>query len=414
MTTGATARASTASWPTGFIGATSTKSKCGRPGTGRSSVRKSGTRCTSTSRTPTSAVWFPLLSKGCGADFICTPGADPQSRRLRIAVVLHQADRNVWRAARTRWAIFRLQHFWGPLANIKVDRLDRRFGRDRRRRSSGPISSTSTCRISITPRQKIGPRQPAGASRPRRNWTKCWPAARRTSRRLTATAEPLWLVASEYTIVPVDHVVYPNRVLREAGPAGGASAERRRASGLRRQPGLGHGRSSVVARLCRRRRSGRHGPRRRLVSPPRGNRRSAGRRTSGPNTISITHGPAKSCWCQRPTVGRPITIGWTMRRRRALPARSTSIASRATTRWKCTSIRPRAAFRSMPRWCKGSHGAPALDERSAGMILSSRARRAGRPGNGRHRRVRPGAAAVRHLSGQGSIGPCPGPTVVVA
>jgi hypothetical protein len=27
----------------------------------------------------------------------------------------------------------------------------------------------------------------------------------------------LWLVASEYAIVPVDHVVYPNRVLREAG-----------------------------------------------------------------------------------------------------------------------------------------------------------------------------------------------------
>jgi hypothetical protein len=30
-------------------------------------------------------------------------------------------------------------------------------------------------------------------------------------------AEPLWLVAGEYAIVPVRHVVYPNRVLREAG-----------------------------------------------------------------------------------------------------------------------------------------------------------------------------------------------------
>jgi hypothetical protein len=28
---------------------------------------------------------------------------------------------------------------------------------------------------------------------------------------------PLWLVASEYVITPVDHVSYPNRVLREAG-----------------------------------------------------------------------------------------------------------------------------------------------------------------------------------------------------
>jgi predicted AlkP superfamily pyrophosphatase or phosphodiesterase len=32
-----------------------------------------------------------------------------------------------------------------------------------------------------------------------------------------APAAPLWLVASEYTIVPVNHVVYPNRMLREAG-----------------------------------------------------------------------------------------------------------------------------------------------------------------------------------------------------
>jgi hypothetical protein len=30
-------------------------------------------------------------------------------------------------------------------------------------------------------------------------------------------AEPLWLVASEYVITPVDHVFYPNRVLRDAG-----------------------------------------------------------------------------------------------------------------------------------------------------------------------------------------------------
>jgi predicted AlkP superfamily pyrophosphatase or phosphodiesterase len=30
-------------------------------------------------------------------------------------------------------------------------------------------------------------------------------------------AKPLWLVASEYVITPVDHVLYPNRLLREGG-----------------------------------------------------------------------------------------------------------------------------------------------------------------------------------------------------
>jgi hypothetical protein len=29
--------------------------------------------------------------------------------------------------------------------------------------------------------------------------------------------QPLWLIASEYVITPVDHVTYPNRTLREAG-----------------------------------------------------------------------------------------------------------------------------------------------------------------------------------------------------
>jgi predicted AlkP superfamily pyrophosphatase or phosphodiesterase len=29
--------------------------------------------------------------------------------------------------------------------------------------------------------------------------------------------KPLWLIASEYVITPVDHVLYPNRILREAG-----------------------------------------------------------------------------------------------------------------------------------------------------------------------------------------------------
>jgi hypothetical protein len=32
-----------------------------------------------------------------------------------------------------------------------------------------------------------------------------------------ADTNPLWLVASEYVITPVDHVIYPNRMLREAG-----------------------------------------------------------------------------------------------------------------------------------------------------------------------------------------------------
>ena len=50
-----------------------------------------------------------------------------------------------------------------------------------------------------------------------------------------------------------------------------------------------------------------------------------------------------------PTVGRPITGGSTTPERRNSPARSISIASRATTRSNCISTSPRRAFRSTPR-----------------------------------------------------------------
>ena len=54
--------------------------------------------------------------------------ADPQSRRLRIALVLHAADRTVWRAAR-RAGAFSAAAFLGPAGQYPLDRLDRRFGR---------------------------------------------------------------------------------------------------------------------------------------------------------------------------------------------------------------------------------------------------------------------------------------------
>ena len=70
----------------------------------------------------TSAVWFPLHSKGCEADYVCTPAP------------IHNPDgsESLWcytrpigalrHAARPRWAIFRCMHFWGPLAGIQSSR----------------------------------------------------------------------------------------------------------------------------------------------------------------------------------------------------------------------------------------------------------------------------------------------------
>ncbi len=65
-----------------------------------------------------SAVWFPLHSKGCEADFVCTPAPihNPDgseslwcyTRPVDLYGTLHQ-----------RLGHFPLQHFWGPLADVR-------------------------------------------------------------------------------------------------------------------------------------------------------------------------------------------------------------------------------------------------------------------------------------------------------
>ncbi len=54
-------------------------------------------------------------------------GANPQSRRLRVALVLHEADGTVWRAARSVWA-FSAAALLGADGQYQEQRVDRRFG----------------------------------------------------------------------------------------------------------------------------------------------------------------------------------------------------------------------------------------------------------------------------------------------
>jgi len=162
----------------------------------------------------TSAVWFPMLSKGCGADYICMPAP------------IHNPDgtEDLWcytkpveyyGELRARLGDFPLQHFWGPLANIKATqwitdsavvaaenfRPDFFYlyipHLDYAAQKEGPNSNSAVMALAeldeVLDRLVVGFRKAYG------------------------DVEPLWIVASEYAIVPVDHVVYPNRVLRNAG-----------------------------------------------------------------------------------------------------------------------------------------------------------------------------------------------------
>ena len=109
---------------------------------------------------------------------------------------------------------FPLQHFWGPLANIK---------------STQWIADSAVKAVEkFTPdfnylyfphldyaAQKTGPDSPEATQ-----------ATKELDQLIAnfshaiencAGGDVIWMIASEYVITPVDHVLYPNRILREAG-----------------------------------------------------------------------------------------------------------------------------------------------------------------------------------------------------
>ena len=168
----------------------------------------------------TSAVWFPMLSKGCGADTICMPAPihNPDGSE---SLWCYTKPTELYGTLRDTFGHFPLMNFWGPLANIKstawiadsaawamqqyrpnffyiylphLDYAAQRTGPDSPPALAavkelddviGKLAAAGNSAYSVNPGPQAGP--------------------------------PLWLIASEYVITPVDHVTYPNRRLREAG-----------------------------------------------------------------------------------------------------------------------------------------------------------------------------------------------------
>ncbi len=162
----------------------------------------------------TSAAWFPMLSKGCGADYICMPKPvhNPDGSE---SLWCYTRPEMMYGTLRDTFGHFPLMNFWGPLANIKS--------------SAWIADSAGWCMREHRPNffyiylphldyaaQKTGPDSPAAL--------KAVSELDEVIGKLAATAAQafqgqnlVWLVASEYVITPVNHVTYPNRMLREAG-----------------------------------------------------------------------------------------------------------------------------------------------------------------------------------------------------
>jgi len=161
-----------------------------------------------------SAVWFPMLSKGCGADYICMPAPihNPDGSE---SLWCYTKPVELYGTLRDTFSHFPLMNFWGPLANIKS--------------TAWIADSAARAMQQFRPNffyiylphldyaaQKTGPDSPAAQAALQElddvlgKLVECGEAAYQ-GQKLT------WLVASEYVITPVDHVTYPNRILRQAG-----------------------------------------------------------------------------------------------------------------------------------------------------------------------------------------------------
>ncbi len=166
-----------------------------------------------------SAVWFPMLAKGAEAAWICTPAPihNPDGSE---SLWCYTRPTELYGELRDAIGHFPLHHFWGPLANIKSSAwiIDSAIHLARRERPNFFYIYLPHLDYAA---QKNGPDSPeakAALVDLDEHMGRLFGGFQEAYAGLSDKKdEPLWLVASEYAINPVDNVVYPNRLLREAG-----------------------------------------------------------------------------------------------------------------------------------------------------------------------------------------------------
>ena len=164
----------------------------------------------------TSAVWFPLLAKGCGADYVCIP-APKHNDDGTESLWCHTKPEGLYEELMEPLGHFPLMNFWGPLASIKstdwiVDSAVLAVQKYRPRFSFLYLQHLDYAA------QKFGPNSDQALAALSELDTA-------VGRLVDGYAQAgmddvLWLAASEYVITEVSDVAYPNRILREAGMLG--------------------------------------------------------------------------------------------------------------------------------------------------------------------------------------------------
>ncbi len=161
----------------------------------------------------TSAVWFPMFSKGCGADYACVPAPihEPDGRE---SLWCYTKPDGLYAELRDQLGHFPLQHFWGPLSSIK--------------------STAWIVASAILTARKFQPNflyiyLPHLDYAAQKHGPNSWEAHQACEvldaeigklldglKEVYGDRDLLCLAATEYVITPVHHVAYPNRLLRDA------------------------------------------------------------------------------------------------------------------------------------------------------------------------------------------------------
>jgi len=160
-----------------------------------------------------SAAWFAMHSKECGADYVCTPAPihNPDGSE---SLWCYTRPVELYGTLRDQLGHFPLQHFWGPMANVKstawiVD---------------SAIHAAEAWRpdffhVYLPHLDYAAQRRGPDSDEAKKAVAELDDVLGKLGDGLRAAygEDLFWLVAGEYAITPVDQVTYPNRVLREAG-----------------------------------------------------------------------------------------------------------------------------------------------------------------------------------------------------
>ncbi len=160
----------------------------------------------------TSAAWFPLLGKGCAADYVCIPAPHHNDDGTE-SMWCHTKPEDFYPELMDSLGHFPLMHFWGPLANIKSTDWIVDSAVNMAKKYQPRFSAIYLQHLDYAA-QKFGP----GSDQAQTALGELDAAIGRLIDGYTDAGldDILWLAASEYVITDVSDVCYPNRVLREA------------------------------------------------------------------------------------------------------------------------------------------------------------------------------------------------------